>query len=168
LRGLVDQLLDLSRLDARTVDIRREPLALRPLLEKVVHEVAPARAHEITVDVPAKLEPALDATAIDRIIGNLLTNALNYGQAPVTISAEQRDRHLRITVEDSGEGISAEFVPDLFERFRRSERSREKSPGTGLGLAIARSYARAHGGDLVYAPSGDTGARFEVILPTNG
>jgi signal transduction histidine kinase len=168
LRRLVDQLLDLSRLDAQTVEIRRKPLALGPHLEKVVQEVAPERSHEVTVQVPAKLQPALDATAVDHIVSNLLTNALRYGEAPVTISAEQRDRHLRITVEDNGDGISAEFVPELFERFRRSQLSRETAPGTGLGLAIARSYARAHGGDLVYTPSPSKGARFEVILPTNG
>jgi len=83
----------------------------------------------------------------------------------VRVRAEQNDRHFRLTVEDSGEGVPAEFVPDLFERFSRSDASRARANGTGLGLAIARSYARAHGGELVYEPAQPRGARFAVVLP---
>jgi two-component system OmpR family sensor kinase len=83
----------------------------------------------------------------------------------VTVRAEQTDRHFRLTVEDEGRGVSPEFVPDLFERFTRSEGSRPSGVGTGLGLAIARSYARAHGGDLVYEDAEPHGARFRLVLP---
>ena len=76
------------------------------------------------------------------------------------VSAEHRDRHLRVTVEDQGAGVPEELRPRLFERFARGE----TASGSGLGLAIARSYARAHGGDLIYVPSG-AGARFELIVP---
>jgi signal transduction histidine kinase len=61
--------------------------------------------------------------------------------------------------------VRPEFVPDLFERFTRSEQSREAYRGSGLGLAIARSYARAHNGDLLYEPAQPTGARFQLVLP---
>jgi two-component system OmpR family sensor kinase len=83
----------------------------------------------------------------------------------VTVRAEQSDRHFRLSVEDRGGGVSAEFVPDLFERFSRSEGSRAGSVGTGLGLAIARSYARAHGGDLLYEDAAPHGAKFMLVLP---
>jgi signal transduction histidine kinase len=83
----------------------------------------------------------------------------------VIVSAERTDRHIRITVEDRGHGVSPEFVPDLFERFSRSEGSRATAVGTGLGLAIARSYARAHGGDLVYEDATPIGAKFRLVLP---
>jgi two-component system OmpR family sensor kinase len=73
---------------------------------------------------------------------------------------------LRIAVEDRGEGVPPHFVPDLFERFTRVEgREREPVGGTGLGLAIARSYARAHDGDLVYEEAEPHGARFQLVLP---
>jgi len=81
------------------------------------------------------------------------------------VQASRRDRHLRIAVEDRGDGVPAEFVPDLFERFSRSESARSTARGTGLGLAIARSYARAHHGELLYEPAQPHGARFEIVLP---
>jgi signal transduction histidine kinase len=82
----------------------------------------------------------------------------------VIVSAEQNDRHFRLTVEDRGAGVAPEFVPDLFERFSRSRGARTR-PGTGLGLAIARSYALAHRGDLVYERARPGGARFQLVLP---
>jgi two-component system sensor histidine kinase MtrB len=120
----------------------------------------------VIVHVPADLEVTIDRTVVDRVVGNLVANALNHGSPPVTISAGGHDRHLRIVVEDEGQGIAEDFVPFLFDRFRRSEHAREASPsGSGLGLAIARAYARAHGGDVFYAPLRATGARFELVLP---
>jgi signal transduction histidine kinase len=103
---------------------------------------------------------------LERVVGNLITNAFRYGRPPVIVSAERTDNHLRVSVEDRGRGVPAEFVPDLFERFSRSEGSRATATGTGLGLAIARSYARAHGGDLIYEDAAPTGACFKLILPT--
>ena len=72
-----------------------------------------------------------------------------------------------LSVQDCGTGVPAEFVPDLFERFTRSDTSRASAVGTGLGLAIARSYARAHGGDLLYEDAVPHGARFNLILPVS-
>ena len=84
----------------------------------------------------------------------------------VIVSAVRTDHHLRVSVEDRGGGVAPEFIPDLFERFSRSEGSRASATGTGLGLAIARSYARAHGGDLIYEDVVPCGARFRLVLPT--
>ena len=98
---------------------------------------------------------------------NLITNAFRYGDPPVVVRAECSAFDFRVTVEDRGTGVPAEFVPDLFERFTRSDRTRERATGTGLGLAIARSYARAHGGDLVYEPALPHGARFRLVLPAD-
>ena len=75
------------------------------------------------------------------------------------MTAEQRDRHIRIAVVDHGGGVPEELLPRLFERFQRGE-----SGGTGLGLAIAKAYANAHGGDLVYEAGNDL-TRFELVLP---
>jgi signal transduction histidine kinase len=165
MRRLVNQLLDLSRLEAAPADIAPERTKLRPQIEEIVKAVAGVDPEGVAVDVPPDLEVTVDRIAVERVVGNLVANALKHGSPPVTISAEQRDRHLRIAVEDEGRGVADEFVPFLFERFRRSERSREGPEGAGLGLAIARAYAHAHGGDLIYSPATPTGARFELVLP---
>ena len=91
---------------------------------------------------------------------NIVSNARRHGRPPILVTAEQRDRHFRICVEDHGPGVDEELVPRLFERFERGGEG-----GSGLGLAIARAYANAHGGDLVYHP-GRHGARFELVLPS--
>jgi signal transduction histidine kinase len=164
LRRLVDQLLDLSRIDANTVQIARERFDLRKHLDQIVKSVAAGRRTDVRVDAPSELEVSLDPHAVERVVGNLVANALQYGAPPVTVAAERSDRHVRIRVEDEGSGVSNEFVPFLFERFKRSDLPRGAS-GTGLGLAIARSYARAHGGDLLYMHRAPTGSCFELVLP---
>jgi signal transduction histidine kinase len=165
MRTLVDQLLDLSRLDAEAVAISPERFRVRRRVEEIVDANAGGRTRDVEVRVPAELEGVADPTAFDRIVSNLVVNAFRYGDPPVVISAEQRDRHLRVRVEDRGPGVPREFVPDLFERFTRERQSIERAGGTGLGLAIARSYANAHGGDLVYEPAEPHGASFELVLP---
>ncbi len=162
---LVEQLLDLSRLDAEAIEIAPERVDVRAQVEEIVRASA-LDPGQVEVRVPEDAVATVDRNVLERVIGNLLTNAVRYGQPPVIISAERTDRHVRISVEDRGQGVPAEFVPDLFERFSRSEGSRASAVGTGLGLAIARSYARAHGGDLVYEDASPTGARFRLILPT--
>jgi two-component system sensor histidine kinase MtrB len=115
--------------------------------------------------VPDDLVAAADPTAFERIVGNLVTNAFRYGSPPVIVSAFRTEAEFRVAVEDRGHGVEPAFVPNLFERFSRSEQSRGRGVGTGLGLAIARSYARAHNGDLVYVDARPHGARFELVLP---
>ena len=81
------------------------------------------------------------------------------------VSAATEHGTLRVTVQDRGPGVPAEFVPQLFDRFARSAGSAAASPGSGLGLAIARSYARAHRGEVSYHPAAPHGAAFELVLP---
>jgi signal transduction histidine kinase len=162
--NLVEQLLDLSRLDAEAIEITPERVNVRSQVEEIVSTVA-ANPAAVQIDVPADTVAIVDRNALDRIVTNLVTNAFRYGIPPVQVRAEQTDRHLRLSVQDAGGGVSPEFVPDLFERFTRSESSRGIAGGTGLGLAIARSYARAHGGDLVYDDAVPHGACFRLILP---
>jgi two-component system sensor histidine kinase MtrB len=162
--NLVEQLLDLSRLDAAAIEIAPEPVHVRSQVEEIV-STAVADPSSVQIDVPNDAVAIVDRNVLDRIISNLVTNAFRYGEPPVRVYAERSDNHLRVYVEDSGNGVAPEFVPNLFERFTRSEGSRASATGTGLGLAIARSYARAHGGDLVYEDAEPHGARFNVILP---
>jgi signal transduction histidine kinase len=166
LARLVEQLLDLSRLDADAIEIVPQRVDIRARLEELVASTAPNERQAVRLEVPPGLEASVDPNAFERILSNLVTNALRYGRPPVIVRAERSDRHFRVAVEDRGPGIAPEFVPDLFERFTRSEHTRERTRGTGLGLAIARSYARAHDGDLLYHDADPHGARFELVLPT--
>ena len=165
MRNLVDQLLDLSRLDAETVPINPVPIPVRAEVEQLVATSAPGRDDEIDVRIPETLETVIDRTVFDRVVSNLLTNALRHGSAPVVVSAAQSDNHFRLAVEDCGGGVPTQFVDDLFERFSRSDEARSRGQGSGLGLSIARSYARAHGGDLVHEAVRPHGARFELVVP---
>ena len=157
-RTLIEQLLDLSRLDEKAIRIEPQPLNLRELLAGIAADTAPEA--DVRIDVPAELEVEADRAALERIFGNLVRNAVKYGEPPVILSVQSRDRYFRLSIEDGGEGVPTELVPRLFERFERGS----VGQGSGLGLSIARAYARAHGGDLIYDPSGD-GARFDLILP---
>jgi signal transduction histidine kinase len=165
MRRLIEQLLDLSRLDAEAIDIAPQDLALRERVAEIVISATGEHPEKVEVAIDPGLVVRADPTALERIIGNLVTNALRYGQAPIVVSAERSDHHLRVRVTDQGGGVPDDFVPDLFERFTRSGRSAERIAGTGLGLAIARAYARAHDGDLLYAPAEPEGSRFELVLP---
>jgi signal transduction histidine kinase len=138
---------------------------VRARVEELIAAVASDRPGDVEVDVAPELEAEADPTAFDRIVSNLVVNALRYGRPPVVVRADRANDHLRVVVEDRGEGVPPEFVPDLFERFTRSRQARARAIGTGLGLAIARSFARAHQGDLTYAAAEPTGARFELLLP---
>ena len=165
MRILIEQLLDLSRFDLAAIQVVPEPVRLRPRIEELVRAAAAARPEAVTVAIAADLEAVIDPTALDRMLSNLVANALRHGEPPVTVTAARRDTHLRLAVEDRGKGVRREFVPRMFDRFTRSSEARGRTDGSGLGLAIAQAYARAHGGDIVYGPATPHGARFEVVLP---
>jgi signal transduction histidine kinase len=167
MRNLVDQLLDLSRLDAETVPIKPVQLPVRAEVEELVAATAHGSGAEIDVQIPETLETVIDRTVFDRVVSNLITNALRHGAAPVVVTARQSDNHFRLSVEDNGAGVPPQFVDDLFERFSRSDEARSRGQGSGLGLSIARSYARAHGGDLVHEAVRPHGARFELVVPVS-
>jgi K+-sensing histidine kinase KdpD len=159
LRRLLEDLLDLSRLDARAVNVEPRPIVLRSALEDVVLGALPTD-DAVELDIPDDLAVVVDPLVLERVVSNLVANAARYGAPPIRIAAKHRDRHLRVSVEDAGPGVPKALEGRVFERFARGG----GQTGHGLGLAIARAYAQAHGGDLVYDPSG-RGARFELIIP---
>jgi len=174
LRRLVDDLLEIGRLDARAVEASVERLHVEKFLAQLV------RTHGWTT--VAELEPSpasgergqpvcvqADKRLLERIMVNLLQNALQHGAPPVTIRVTGPEARpgrssglVRITVTDSGPGIPVEQVPFLFDRFFKADPSRTSRPGayggSGLGLSIARGYARLLGGDLELASPEETRA----------
>jgi signal transduction histidine kinase len=159
LRRLLEELLDLSRLDARAISVEPRPVVLKAALADVVHGALP-RSDAVELDIPDDLAAVVDPLVLERVVSNLVANAVRYGAPPIRIVAQQRDRHLRVAVEDAGPGVPKELEGRIFDRFARGR----GETGHGLGLAIARAYAQAHGGDLVYDPRAG-GARFELLIP---
>ena len=141
MRRLIDQLLDLSRLDAHSVTIDPQPLVLRQVLEEVVEATAPGA---VSLEVDAGVAVVADPHVLDHVVSNLVANASRDGKPPITVEASQRDQFIRIVVSDAGNGLPEELVPRLFDRFERG------ATGQGSGLAIAKAYANAHGGELPY------------------
>jgi two-component system sensor histidine kinase MtrB len=163
--ALVEQLLDLSRLDAEAVDVRPQVVDLEPRLRQVIAIAAPEHLGEVEVNVPDNARAHVDPQILDHVVTNLVTNAFRYGQSPVRVTATAENGRLRVAVEDSGPGVAREIEETLFDRFTRAGVARDRVAGAGLGLAIARAYARAHSGDLRYERGDPTGARFVVDLP---
>jgi K+-sensing histidine kinase KdpD len=158
LAKLIEQLLDLSRLEAHALDIKPERIRIADRLHGLLELYPDA---DLALEVDDELEAEIDPVVLDRVVSNLVINALRHGAPPVVVAARQTDRHLRISVADEGPGVSESFRTQLFEQFSRGG----STGGSGLGLAIARSYALAHGGDLLYHPGTPVGARFELVLP---
>jgi signal transduction histidine kinase len=160
LTRLLEELLDLSRLDTRGLPVRPKPLVLASVLGEIVSDAVPAGTR-VELRVPEDLTVDADRLVLERVVSNLLQNALRYGAEPITLTAQAGNADFQITVQDSGRGVAEEIRLSLFERFARTEAA---NVGSGLGLSIARNYARAHGGDLVHEPSA-SGARFTLTIP---
>jgi signal transduction histidine kinase len=159
LRRLLEELLDLSRLDARAITVEPRPVVLKAALTDVVRG-ALSVTDAVELEIPDDLAAVVDPLVLERVVSNLVANAVRYGAPPIRIVAQTRDRHLRVAVEDSGPGVPKELEGRIFDRFARGG----ADTGHGLGLAIARAYAQAHGGDLVYDRR-PGGARFELLIP---
>lgn len=157
---LVTDLLDISKLKSETVEPRLEVIELSTAISEVV-AVEPSVA--ANVNIPEGVAVVVDSHHLQRIICNLVRNAINHGQPPISIRARsQRDR-VEIQVCDSGEGVPEALAPSLFEMFSRADRSR--SDGSGLGLAIVAGLVKANGGSVRYQRNEPTGAKFTVDLP---
>lgn len=172
LHRLVEDLLELSRIEARELRIDLKPLVLVAEVERARDLLAlAARARRATVTV-AVADPATrvlaDRTALEHVLTNLLENALKYSPegSRVTVRAERRGETVRTVVEDNGPGIEARHLPRLFERFYRVDAGRSRQVGgTGLGLAIVKHLAEAMGGVAGVDSALGRGSRFWVDLP---
>ena len=160
LSRLVEDLLEISRLDAGAEPSSIEPVDLRRLVEAIVAANGWAGSVAVEIDVPPI---ASDRRRLERVLGNLIGNAITHGGGAAQVEAGTADGGLRLTVSDQGPGIPAERLESVFQRFSKGDAAR--GGGSGLGLAIAREHARAMGGDLLAANAPGGGARFTLVLP---
>jgi signal transduction histidine kinase len=175
LSRLIDQLLDLSRLESGAAPLELEPVQLAPLVRRVVTEIEVVRSGrhiDVLNEVPADLPPvSADRERVHQVLFNLLDNALRFTPpgGTVTVRAMREDGSCEVSVEDTGPGIPSEHLPLVFERFYRIDPSRSRDDGgTGIGLAIARSVVEAHGGRIWAESVEGQGAKFRFLLPMGG
>jgi len=170
MRKLTQSLLALARLDAGQDPMRREPLDLARVTRECVEMVRPLAAErgiELRCDLPA-MPCAGDAERLSQVATNLLSNAIqfNHPGGEVRISTRAENGVAVLTVADTGEGIPAQDLPHIFERFYRVDQSRSAvHGGTGLGLAISKAIVDAHSGTIAVSSQPGAGSTFSVKLP---
>jgi PAS domain S-box-containing protein len=170
LSHLLEDLLDLSRLTRNRVELRRETLDLRTILEQALESTQPlieSRGHTVTLALPpAPVLVDADPTRLTQVFTNLLNNAAKYTErgGRIQVSAEHRGADVRIAVRDSGIGIAQEDLREVFEMF--SQFAGRAAGGLGIGLALTRGLVQMHGGNIeAHSEGRGQGSEFVVTLP---
>jgi signal transduction histidine kinase len=172
--ALVDDLLEVGRLESGRVTLNRAPLDLRRTIADMVEMLRPEllrKEMELTLDIAPGL-PSIDADGkrIGQVLANLLSNAIKYTypRGKIAIQAFARtDGQIEVRVADTGVGLSAEQQPQLFTPFYRADSPlRDEVGGTGLGLHIAKSFVELHGGTIWVESEAGVGSTFAFSLPT--
>ncbi|HEX2061763.1 MAG TPA: ATP-binding protein [Thermoanaerobaculia bacterium] len=172
---LIDELLDVSRIVTGKMHINCTLVLLPEIIHAALAAVRPAseaKRQRIDVVVPdGELWVYGDAARLQQVFWNLLSNAMKFTPAggAIRVEAVRRGGMIEVCVHDTGEGIAAEFLPLVFERFRQVTTSARRRTGLGLGLAIAKELVDLHGGSIAAASDGPgRGATFTVTLPLHG
>jgi len=173
LQRLVDDLQELSRVEAGAYELHRRPVAVSALVADTLARLGrqfEEKDVSLQTDLPDDLPPVLvDQDRIDQVLLNLAGNALQYtpAEGKVRIAAQQQEGEVRIAISDTGIGIPAEHLPYLFTRFYRVDKSRSRAGGgSGIGLTIARYLVEAHGGRIwSESPGPGRGSTFTFTLP---
>jgi PAS domain S-box-containing protein len=169
---LVADLLDVSRIVAGRLQLNRRPVSLQQIMQMAVdsvHHAATAKNLTVTTTIagnPAPIDG--DPERLEQVNLNLLSNAIKFTPPGGTIDVKlhRDDHHVQLLVRDTGQGISPDVLPDIFDRFKQAGRIHAPTSGLGLGLTIARHIVEAHGGSIDAQSDGETtGATFVVRLP---
>jgi len=172
MRGLIESLLELARLDAGQESMKRAPFDLARTAADCIDLVRPL-ALERHIAIQSELSPAEcsgDSERIGQVITNLLTNAIHYNKngGEVRVTTQRRNNSIILTVADTGQGISAEELPHVFKRFYRSDKARSGAISrTGLGLAISKAIVENHGGAIEVTSRLGAGTTFTLRLHSN-
>jgi len=174
LSHLVDDLFELTQLDASAASWTMEPGSLRDLISDTLESMQ-AQAAAKGVQLCGTVEPIVDpvqmnSLKVQRVLSNLLQNALRHtpagGQVSVSAQLGAHGEYVQVEIADSGEGIAPDDLPHIFEPFYRGEESRVRDGGgAGLGLTIARGIVEAHGGTIEVFSKPGFGSRFRFTLP---
>ena len=168
LAGLAEDLLFLARSDQGELGLRTEKVNVNDLFGRVAERFrlrSEAAGRAIEIEAPGALEVEGDSRRLEQAIGNLVDNAVKYGQGPVRLTAAAGDARTELHVRDEGRGFQVGFLPRAFDRFSRADDARS-GDGTGLGLTIAGAIAKAHGGSAHARNSESGGADVWLVLPT--
>ncbi len=174
LSALMDDLFQMSQLDAGGFPLNRMPSSLSDLVSDTLEsfsELAYRESVKLEGQVELDVDPVfMDTQAIGRVLNNLISNALRHTSAggEIKVHAWRSGKGVEVSVRDTGEGIQAQHIPHIFERFYRGDAARSRNRGTGgagLGLAIARGIVRAHGGDIRVESQLGKGTQFTFYLP---
>jgi signal transduction histidine kinase len=170
LTKLINNLLDVSRLNSKKLTLEREHVDLTTVTEEVIarfDETAKESGSRIRLMNGKKVVGYWDRLRIDQVATNLIANALKYGEGkPVTIRVDRNDSQAVLSVADKGIGISTKDEKNIFKRFVRTDSAR-KYGGLGLGLYIAKQIVVAHGGSIAVKSKYKEGSLFMVKLPLN-
>ncbi|MEX0800424.1 MAG: ATP-binding protein [Dehalococcoidia bacterium] len=167
---MVEELLELSRLESGEVPMAQEPVALASVLETAVDRLRPRadrQGAQLTLEVTPGLPSVIgDSDRLERVAINLIGNAIKFTErgGAVRVSAAATNGVVTVQVSDTGVGIAPEDLPRVFERFYKADRSRGDS-GTGLGLAVVKHTVEAHGGSVAAESEHGRGSRFSFSLP---
>lgn len=171
MHNLIDDILELSAIEAGMVTIEPQPVRLFSLIEDVTTALAShAQSRNVTLHNEVETDTIIYAEArrLEQMMSNLVDNAIKFNRAggAIWIRHESGVMRDRIRVTDTGEGIPSEHLPRIFERFYRVDRARSREMGgTGLGLAIVKHLARAHGGEATVQSEVGAGTTFTIELP---
>lgn len=172
---LIDDLLDVSRINRNKMELRRSRLALSEVVSSAVETARPQideAGHELTLTLPAvPVHLDADLTRLAQVFSNLLTNSAKYTPpgGRIWLSAERQEGHVEVSVRDNGIGIPPESLGNIFDMFSQVDRSIERSSGgLGIGLALVKGLVEMHGGTVTVASEGEgRGSTFTVTLPVH-
>ena len=164
LERMLSDLLDLDRLTRGVLELRRQPVDLGELVTRVVEGMAQT-GHRVEVR-GAQLRISVDAPKVERIVENLVANAIKYSPAGcgIWVRVERAPEGATIVVEDSGPGVPADSRSEIFEPFRQGANAGSTSPGVGIGLSLVARFAELHGGRAWVEEREGGGAAFRVLL----
>jgi hypothetical protein len=164
---LLSELLDVSRIDAGRLQLRRQMVDLAAIVDRVLTRAeALGGAGRLVSDLPDLPRLYADPDKLEQVLTNLVENGLKYGEGQLTVSAIVRPDVVQVTVADQGEGIEPAHLLHIFTKFFR--RPGERRTGTGLGLYISKGIVQAHGGRIWAETERGVGARFCFTLPRGG
>jgi two-component system phosphate regulon sensor histidine kinase PhoR len=171
LSELVEDLLELSRIDAKQIQLARVPVDLSQAAQRASETIRPkaqAKSINVHISIPTDLTAEADNRAVEQVLLNLLDNAVKYTGTggSIWVTGKRKGHDVELAVKDSGAGIDARHLPRIFERFYRVDKGRSRElGGTGLGLSIVKNLVNLMSGEVWVESRPSEGSTFFVELP---